>query len=153
MSEQYWRMQLHPAKPSVSMHYAVQSIAAGFIGLDFATDPGDMKLAAPDSLPEGQKDYYDFAHRMAIGDKVLVMVHHYPFALVTVEGDYNYIKACAPEIGVWFRHFRRINKNETRYYADRVTHARQWEQIAMVDTISILKDPTARSYQLIHTWR
>ena len=149
---QYWRLQLHPAEPSAAMRHAIESIAAGFIGLDFPSDLGDLRLADPSSVPTGQKDYFDFAHRMSVGDKVLVMVHHFPFALVTVEGDYNYIKFPEPEIGVWFRHFRRIEKEVTRFYADRITNARQWEPITMTDTISILKDPQSKSYQLIDSW-
>lgn len=43
-----------------------------------------------------------------MGDVVLIMAHNFPFALVTVSGDYNYIRTPDPEIGVWFRHFRRI---------------------------------------------
>jgi hypothetical protein len=89
---------------------------------------------------------------MRIGDKVLIVVHHFPFALVTVAGDYNYLKSSEPEIGVWFRHFRRIDPNATACYGDWVTDVRKWEQLRMTDTISILKDPGSRSYQLIDTW-
>jgi hypothetical protein len=149
---QYWRMQLHPSDAALALRHSVQSIAAGFIGLDFAVDPGDLTKAQASSLPPGQTDYWDFAHRMRIGDKVLIVVHHFPFALVTVAGDYNYLKSSEPEIGVWFRHFRRIDPNATACYGDWVTDVRKWEQLRMTDTISILKDPGSRSYQLIDTW-
>jgi hypothetical protein len=89
---------------------------------------------------------------MERGDKVLVSVHHFPFALVTVAGDYNYMASPEPQLGVWFRHFRRIERSATRYYADRITNAKAWQSITMTDTISILKDPTKQSYQLIDSW-
>ena len=34
----YWRMQLHPNNASEAVRHAVQSLAAGYIGLDFAED-------------------------------------------------------------------------------------------------------------------
>lgn len=99
----------------------------------------------------GQKDYTDFANRMQIGDKVLIIVHHFPFALVTVAGEYNYIKEPVPEIGVWFRHFRRIV--DAKYYYDHKTNAHQWDRLVMTDTISILTDPNSLSYKLINAWK
>ncbi len=149
----YWRMQLHPADPDAAMRYAVESIAVGLIGLDFDKDLGDLRRLDAKSLPEGQEDFWDFAHTMTPGDKVLVEVHHFPFALVTVAGDYNYIREPEPRLGVWFRHFRAIERKETRYYADLVKDARKWEQITMTDTISILKDPTGKSFRLIASWK
>src|SRR5688572_23109023 len=136
----YWRMQLHPADSASAMKHAVESVGAGFIGLDFADDPGDLRSVARDDLPAGQTDYWDFAHRMAVGDRVLIIVHHFPFALVTVSGDYNYIRSPEPELGVWFRHFRRVDPSRTMYYADRVTNVSRWDQYRMTDTISILND-------------
>ncbi|WP_331876195.1 hypothetical protein [Longimicrobium sp.] len=145
-------MQMHPSDPANAMRYAVESIAAGFIGLDFAGDVGDLRRVQRESLPPGQTDYHDFANRMQRGDRVLVMVHHFPFAVVSVAGDYNYVATPEPELGVWFRHFRRIDKGATRYYADRITNAKAWQPITMTDTISILKDPTGQTYQLIEGW-
>ncbi len=43
----YWRMQLHPAEPSESVKGCVESLAAGYIGLDFATDVGDLMRLDP----------------------------------------------------------------------------------------------------------
>jgi hypothetical protein len=143
-------MQLHPGGSAVAVAHATSSLAAGFIGLDFADDPGDLTLATADALPVGQKDCLQFATKMAIGDLVLIITHHFPFALVRVTGDYNYIKRPEPEIGVWFRHFRRVNN--VRYYADRVTNAQKWEPITMTDTISILHDRESKSYRLIESW-
>ena len=39
----YWRMQLHPDNASEAARHSVESLAAGYIGLDFATDVGDLK--------------------------------------------------------------------------------------------------------------
>jgi hypothetical protein len=80
------------------------------------------------------------------------MVHHFPFALVTVVGEYNYTRNTAPQIGVWFRHFRAIDKENVLYYADKVTNAASWQKITMTDTISVLNDPNSKSYQLIQSW-
>ena len=148
----YWRMQLHPADPARAMRYAVESIAAGFIGLDFAAEVGDLHGARREDLPANQTDYWDFAHRMNIGDRVLVIVHHFPFALVAVSGEYNYIRKAEPALGVWFRHFRRIDRDQTQYLADRATDVRKWDQYTMTDTISILNSATGKSYQLIREW-
>lgn len=149
---QYWRMQLHPADPSQAMRYAVESVAAGFIGLDFKGYPGDLRIARKEEVPSSERDFFDFANRMVVGDRVLIIVHHFPFALVTVSGDYNYMREPDPRLGVWFRHFRRIQQDATRYFADRVTNARQWEQFKMTDTISILKTEDGQTYQLMQAW-
>ncbi len=146
----YWRIQLHPDKPGEALKHCVESLAAGYIGLDFAAKVGDLKKTTQSTLPENQKDYWAFAHEMVIGDKVLIIAHHFPFALATVVGDYNYIRSGAPEIGVWFRHFRRVK--DIRYYGDFVTNAHDWESIKMTDTISPLRDPSSKSYQLIEAW-
>jgi hypothetical protein len=87
---------------------------------------------------------------MAVGDKVLIICHHFPFALVTVDGDYNYVRNPVPEIGVWFRHFRRIR--DLQLYSDRVTNANNWQQIKMTDTIARLQDVKSASYELIQSW-
>jgi len=146
----YWRMQLHPNEPECSAEYAYQSLSAGFIGLDFLEDVGDLRRTAQQHLPGGQRDYWAFAHEMAVDDHVLIIAHHFPVAIATIAGDYNYIGEPEPELGVWFRHFRRI-KN-VRYYADRITNAHAWQQTTMTDTISPLRDPNSISYQLIASW-
>jgi hypothetical protein len=146
----YWRMQLHPAEPGTAVRHAVESLAAGFIGLDFADEVGDLLRAQQADLPDGQKDYWAFAHEMQEDDYVLIMAHHFPFALARITGDYTYISSAVPEIGVWFRHFRKIS--DVRYYADHVTNARQWNQIVMTDTISPLRNPDSQSYRLIASW-
>ena len=145
-----WRMQLHPADGSGTRH-AAESLAAGFIGLDFGQDRGDMHLIAnPSMLPQGERDYLDFAGKMTQGDRVLIIAHHFPFALVTVSGDYNYIRRPERELGVWFRHFRRVS--DVKYYGDWITNPADWQRLVMVDTISILNDPDKPSYQLIQSW-
>lgn len=147
----FWRMQLHPADAGSGTRHAAESLAAKFIGLGFKTDPGDLTLITDAaSLPQDQSDYLDFAQKMAVGDKVLIVSHHYPFALVTVDGDYNYIRRRVPEIGVWFRHFRRVK--DVKYYFDWMTNPANWQRLVMTDTISILNDPNSLSYRLIQDW-
>jgi len=146
----FWRMQLHPGESGSAIKHAVESLVAGHIGLDFERDVGDLKSISKSSLPENQKDYWAFAHEMEVGDKVLIIVHHFPFALATVSGEYNYIRVRAPELKVWFRHFRRVE--DVLYYADVVTDVRKWEQLKMTDTISPLRRQDTMSYKLIAGW-
>lgn len=146
----YWRMQLHPAAPGEATRHAVECLGAGFVGLDFAADVGDLTQASKDKLPEGQRDYLLFANEMTEGDQVLVIVHHYPFALARVASPYNYVRRVCPELGIWFRHFRRVDG--VRFYPDFVTNAQKWEQLTMTDTISPLRDPGSLSYRLIERW-
>jgi hypothetical protein len=144
-------MQMHPAEPGESIAHCVNSLAAGYIGLDFHEDVGNLLLAEPQDLPEGQRDYLAFAREMREEDLVLVIAHHFPFALVRVIGAYNYICTPVPEIGVWFRHFRKVG--DIRYYADHFTNVRKWDQIRMTDTISPLRDTATLSYKLIESWK
>lgn len=146
----YWRMQLHPSESGEAVRHTIESLASGYIGLDFARDTGDLLQIERGELPEGQRDYWEFAHGMKVGDRVLIMAHHFPFALARISGPYNYIRSRAPEIGVWFRHFRPV-KNVS-YYADYITNARSWQRIPMTDTISPLRDRMSKSYQLIEEW-
>jgi hypothetical protein len=147
----YWRMQLHPASRENAVAHTIESLAAGYIGLDFATEIGDLFEIEQSTLPAYQKDYWAFAHEMREDDLVLIVAHHFPFALVKVAGPYNYIRSVAPEIGVWFRHFRRVD--DIRYYADFKTNARDWEQTTMTDTISPLRRADTISYRLIEEWK
>jgi len=140
-------MQLHPDESENAAYHTSQSIAAGFIGLDFATEVGDLLAEEHQTILTTQRDYISFAKDMEIGDKVLIIVHHFPFVVVTVVGDYNYIRRTEPELGVWFRHFRRIN--DVMYYADYVTNAHSWGRFTMTDAFSILRDPESKSYKLI----
>ena len=146
----YWRMQLHPDESVGAIRHTVECLSAGYIGLDFATDVPDMLTVRQDELPENQRNYWAFAHEMAVGDHVLLFAHHFPFALVRVTGEYNYIRNTAPEIGVWFRHFRQID--EVRYFGDFVTNVKTWEPLTMTATITPLRDTTTSSYQLIERW-
>ena len=146
----YWRMQLHPADSEHAIKHTVESLAAGYIGLDFLRNIGDLMKIPQEKLPVSQRDYWAFAHEMEIGDHVLIIVHHFPFALITVAGKYNYIRERAPEIGVWFRHFRKVK--DVKYYADYVTNANSWQQLTMTDTISPLRDHKSLSFKLIEEW-
>ena len=102
------------------------------------------------ALPANQRNYWAFAHEMAVGDSVLLFAHHHPFALARVAGPYNYIRARAPEIGVWFTHFRAVK--DVRYYGDFVTNPREWENLVMTAAITPLRETESASYQLIHRW-
>jgi hypothetical protein len=143
-------MQLHPGQAELAFRHTVQSVCAGFIGLDFEEDVGDLLRIRQEELAKSDRDYWLFAHEMALGDRVLVIAHHFPAVLVTVAGEYNYVRTPAPQLGVWFRHFRAIS--DPRFFADRVTNAAAWEQYRMTDTISRLVDPNSKSYQLIDSW-
>lgn len=146
----YWRMQLHPSRPNQAVEYTVKSLAAGYIGLDFSSDVGNLLRVSQTELPQGQRDYWGFAHEMKEDDRVLIIAHHFPFALVKVTGGYNYIHNIVPEIGVWFRHFRAVN--DIRFYGDFFTNAKDWQQTTMTDTISPLRDKKTLSFQLIEQW-
>ena len=146
----YWRMQLHPSESRGAIKHTVECLSAGYIGLDFSADVPDLLTVGQGELPENQKNYWAFAHEMVAGDRVLLFAHHFPFALTRVSGPYNYIRSAAPEIGVWFRHFRSVD--DVRYYGDCVTNARSWEPITMMATITPLRDTASASYQLIERW-
>jgi len=144
---QYWRMQLHPGDSARATEHACRSLCAGFIGLDFVTEAGDLLSDASREIDPGQRDYHAFATRMEVGDRVLIMAHHFPVAVCTVAGEYNYIRHTAEELGIWFRHFRRVS--DVVFYGDAVTNANSWQRIVMTDTISPLHDPASLSYRLI----
>ena len=143
-------MQLHPADSKHAIKHTIESLAACYIGLDFGRDVGDLTKIKQEKLPETQRDYWAFAHDMRVGDIVLIITHHFPFALATISGKYNYIREKAPELGVWFRHFRKVR--DVRYYADCVTHANSWQQLTMTDTISPLRRRNSLSFKLIEKW-
>lgn len=143
-------MQLHPDDGAMAVQHTSESLCSGFIGLDFEHDVGDLIRATQQSLPPKQRDYWQFAHSMTIGDRVLIIAHHFPFALLEVSGEYNYIRTPVPEIGVWFRHFRRVK--DVKYYRDWVTNPASWQRLIMTDTICVLNDPNSESYRLIQAW-
>ncbi len=143
-------MQLHPNYPGGSARHSAESLSAGFIGLDFKFDVGDLLRADRDDLPKEEKNQWAFAHEMAVGDHVLIFSHHYPFALARVAGEYNYIRERVPEIGVWFRHFRRVE--DVRYYGDFRTNASAWEPITMTATLTPLRNSDTASRKIIDEW-
>ena len=146
----FWRMQLHPDDSEHAVAHSMKSLGLGYIGLDFLNPPGDLTDVKRDDIDIKQRDYWDFAHDMKLGDKVLVVAHHYPCALVEVTGEYNYIRRPEDELGVWFRHLRRVQV--LGYYADFKTNPSAWEQTTMTDTISRLKNHDSVSYKLIQQW-
>jgi hypothetical protein len=143
-------MQLHPDEAEGAIRHTVECLSAGYIGLDFAVDVPDLMTVTQDSLPPNQRNYWGFAHEMVLGDQVLLFAHHYPFALVEVAGEYNYIRARSQEIKVWCRHFRTIR--DVRYFGDFVTNARSWEPLTMTATLTPLRDRGSSSFQLIERW-
>ncbi|MBC7625183.1 MAG: hypothetical protein H7232_17590 [Aeromicrobium sp.] len=147
----HWRMQLHPSDPAQAVAHTTRSLGLGYIGLDFANPPGDLTDVERGAIDATQRDYWDFAHKMTAGDLVLVIAHHYPVALVEVTGVYNYIRRPDEEVGVWFRHLRRVRV--LGYYADFRTNPAEWEKNTMTDTIAELTTETGISYQLIERWR
>lgn len=146
----YWRMQLHPSESEGAVRHTVESLAAGYIGLDFSIDVPDLLTVGQNALPPTQRNYWAFAHEMNVGDRILLFTHHFPFALARVAGPYNYIRETAPEIGVWFRHFRKVD--DVRYYGDFLTDAHIWERLTMTATITPLQKTDSGSYQLIERW-
>lgn len=146
----YWRMQLHPSESEGAVRHTVESLAAGYIGLDFVDDVPDLLTVAQEALPPNQRNYWAFAHEMDVDDRVLLFAHHYPFALVRVASPYNYIRTRAREIGVWFRHFREVD--DVRYYADFIKNPHEWENLVMTATITPLREENSGSYQLIRRW-
>jgi hypothetical protein len=142
-------MQLRPAEPSESVKGCVESLAAGYIGLDCATDVGDPMRLDRATLTPGGKGYFLFAHEMAVGDRVLIIAHQYPFALATVHGEHNYILHPSKEIG-WSRHSRAVR--DVSYYFEWQANPTAWVKTTMTDAISPLRDPSSISYRLIDKW-
>ena len=145
-----WRMQLHPKTPGESARCVAESLSRSFVGLDFKFDVGDLHRANYEDIPQEEKVQWAFAHEMAEGDYVLIFVHHYPFALARIDGPYNYIRETVPEIGVWFRHFRRVS--DVRYYSDFHTNASKWKPLTMTATLTPLRNNDSGSQQLINEW-
>jgi hypothetical protein len=143
-------MQLHPNYPGGSVRHSAESLSAGFVGLDFKWDVGDLLRARYDDLPQEEKVQWAFAHEMKEGDLVLVFCHHYPFALTQIKGPHNYIRIPVPEIGVWFRHFRKIDA--VHYFSDYKTNVSQWKPLTMMGTLTPLRDPESGSKKLIDEW-
>ncbi len=87
---------------------------------------------------------------MKEGDWVLIYAHNFAFALAEIDGPYNYIKTPVPQIGVWFRHFRKV-KN-VAYYSDFKTDAHKWDRSTMTATITPLRREDTASKRLIEAW-
>ena len=89
-------MQLHPSELEESIKHTFTSLNAGIIDLDFAHDIGDLNRLNKNDLPSGQHDCREFAHIMKKDDIILVIAHHFPFALAKVAGPNNYISRPHP---------------------------------------------------------
>ena len=86
--------------------------------LNKESNAGDLLTLQDDDKLGYQKSYLPFARDMKIGDIVLIVSHHNPIAIVKITSDYNYIRQVIPELGIWFRHFRQIDKDNIIYYSD-----------------------------------
>lgn len=146
----YWRMQLHPNEQERAAEHAAKSLSAGFVGLDFLQDVGDLERAEKSSLRRSEKCYWGFAHEMKKGDWVLIYAHNFAFALAEIWGPYNYIKTPVPQIGVWFRHFREVRN--VRCYSDFRKDAHKWDRSTMTATITPLRREDTASKKLIEAW-
>jgi hypothetical protein len=146
----YWRMQIHPKEPRSTVRDTIASLAAGYIGIDVSGDSRDLAAAQPKTLSARQLEALAFAQEMAVGDRVLVFAHHFPFALARVAGGYNYVHSPVPERGILYRHFRAVD--DVRYYADLVPNAREWESTLVTERVGPLNDPNSMSYQLVERW-
>jgi hypothetical protein len=143
-------MQLHPNSAGESAQLAAESLSRGFIGLDFKEDVGDLERVDKKALSRKEKVFWLFAHEMKEGDFVIVYVHNYPFALARVAGPYNYIKTPVPQIGVWFRHFRQVDR--VHYYSDLRTNPKAWDKSVMTATITPLRNDETQSQKLVSEW-
>ena len=147
----YWRMQLHPNDSAKAILHSTRSLGRGYIGLDFTDpSPGDLMVGDRAAITQSQRNYVCFADTMDVDDLVLVVAHHYPHALVKVKGNYNYIRGPRKELGVWFKHFRRVKV--LGYYADYETNPANWMRTRMPNTISVLHDRSRPLHKLIEKW-
>ena len=157
-------MQLHPDESNNSVKYTTESVSAGFIGLGFGigkNDPGDLMKVKPSDagvvLDKNEDRYWQFAEEMETGDIVAIFCHNQPFALTQITGNYNYIKTPVPNIGVWFNHFRTIEKGYTKYFLDLTANTRnQLEELikGLPSQMTIQKhsDDKVKVYQFIDKW-
>jgi hypothetical protein len=161
----YWRMQLHDlGYKRQAIKYCVESLAAGYIGLDFHKDTGDLSVIKKDSpnykglLPGSEGRCWVFAHEMKKDDIVLIMAHNRPFSLVEVIGEYNYIKHTDSDSPAkfWFRHFRAVKVLD--YYADYIYDTnyihdtKENNTLIMADTIVKVDNTKTEFYKFIVEW-
>jgi hypothetical protein len=116
------------------------------IGLDFASDVGDLSRLRAADLPEKDRYCLAFATKMAKGDHVLIFVHHVAFALCRVTGEYEYVRTPG---AVWFRHSRRVE--DVWLYSDCFQGVKP-RTITMRGALSPLYEPSKASYKLIEEW-
>jgi hypothetical protein len=146
----YWNMQLHPATPDKALLCTVQSLSSSLVGLDFPqADVGD--LSRPDCdramLRRADRVCIRFATEMSDGDRVLVFVHNFPFALCRVAGPYTYVQE--PVLGLW-RHFRKVD--DLRFLWDHIKNPHAWPRIPMAWPLVPLRQMHTASYQIIEDW-
>jgi len=147
----YWRMQLHSSDSEHATRHTFRCLAAGYVGLDFHADVGDlMKVEREAITPSTQRHYHDFAWKMEDGDFVLVVVRNEPFALVRVAGEYNYTTTPST-LGVWFRHFRAIGRDSMAFWDDRRGRSQSADHAPMAGTLQIV-NPGTLACDVIEDW-
>lgn len=146
----YWRMQLHPNDAEYASFYTINSLANGFIGLDFGNDPGDLEKLKECELEKTPNNIYAFVKEITRTDVVIIFLHHHPFAIVRNVEEYNYIKQPIDEVNIWFRHFRKFK--DISYYSDVFgTIKDEHKNIKMSNTFSGVSEDSETG-KLIQGW-
>lgn len=148
----YWRMQLHPDEPEYATYYTVECLMNSYIGLGFEGADKDLSSIDYNSLETTPNNIYAFVHDISKDDWILIFHHNAPFALVTELGPYNFIKMNVPEMNIWFRHFRRFNKEKLSFYYDVFkTGINKHSGIKMTNTFSEASEDS-ETVKLIKEW-
>ncbi|WP_061243625.1 hypothetical protein [Leptospira interrogans] len=146
----YWRMQLHPDDQSLATDYTVKCLTNNYVGLDFPSGSYDLSEYDIDKLEAFPNNIRAFAKQITYNDYILIFHHNIPFALITEIGNYNYLKEVIPEMGIWFRHFRRFKK--ISYFNDVYKQGKdEHYKITMANTISEASEDT-KTVELIKDW-
>jgi hypothetical protein len=147
----YWRMQLHPDDSEFAAVYTINSLANGFIGLDFAQDPGDLEKNNPDSLERKTNNIFGFVYEITTNDIIAIYLHNQPFAIVEEIEEYNYIKKPIAEVNIWFRHFRKFKS--VSYYSDVYGRIKEeHKSLIMTNTFSRVSTDSETG-KLIQDWK
>lgn len=129
-----WRMQLHPNESSRSMEHTTRCLAAGYVGLGFDNDPGDLAALPASDLDTKTNNIHAFVHEIQREDRIVIFSRNRPLAMVSDIGPYNFIREPVPELRIWFRHFRQFSK--LSWYADAIGNTPPEPQIVMTNTFS-----------------
>jgi hypothetical protein len=146
----YWRMQLHPNESESAAFNTVKSLAAGFIGLDFNEERGDLTNLDQNKLETRTNNIKAFVYEILREVAALIYLHHSPFALVMEIEEYNFIKKPVPALDIWFKHFRSVGK--VSFYSDVFKRTRTRDsKLKMPNTFSD-ESTDSESGKLIAEW-